>query len=602
MLGGGLASCLRTTSLQTAEARIAAALRQSAFDCLIRRKDLEWFQQPSTTTTTNTKEEEEEEDDENATKEDKKKEKQNAGPTTTTKTSSSSSSSSTSPAAISVILNEDVSKIASTVTTTLANLVRSSSSVVLSTYNMLTLNPALFAVAVSVVPVIGAAAMLLRKSTQRLAAQQRTQASETAAFGQERLAHLATVRHCHRDADECAQYNAHQRDQLATATLEARQSGRMMGFLFAASSSALLLVVHVGNRSVVRGDMTGGQLTSFATSSFLLGLGTSGVLKSLGEAVAGLVSAERYYDLVEDDDEYNDDKSINKINNESDEDIVNVDQVDSISVSNVDFHYKSAPDKPVLRNVSLDLSRGQVCALVGKNGAGKSSLVKILAGLHRPVAGSIQVAMDNGAGEPCKDFTRLSRDAKKRLVQVIPQSPALFNTSILENVRYSQPDASEQAVRYALAEANCTDFVSRLPGGLNFVVGLNGGKLSGGQCQRLALARALLADPFCLVLDEPTTSLDSEGSAAVAEAVLAGKHKRAMLLITHQMKTLELADTVLVLAANGVGGGQIVEQGSLEELRSNPDSELCRLMPTLLQQQQESHTGTSSLSSASSLF
>jgi ABC-type multidrug transport system fused ATPase/permease subunit len=165
---------------------------------------------------------------------------------------------------------------------------------------------------------------------------------------------------------------------------------------------------------------------------------------------------------------------------------------------------------------------------------------------------------------------------------VVPQNPALFNTSVLDNVKYSYPEATDEQAMDAMKMANCDSFVSKLDGGVRYQVGQNGSKLSGGQRQRIGLARALLSDPACLVLDEPTSSLDAEGQTAVTDAVLAcrGSDKsssRALLLITHRLKTLEVADQVLVMK-----NGQIVETGSFQALSKKKDSELCALMPDLL--------------------
>jgi ABC-type multidrug transport system fused ATPase/permease subunit len=157
--------------------------------------------------------------------------------------------------------------------------------------------------------------------------------------------------------------------------------------------------------------------------------------------------------------------------------------------------------------------------------------------------------------------------------------------SILDNIRYSNPDASEEDVRRALKRANCESLLSKLEGGIHFVVGLNGSKLSGGERQRLALARALLSDPILLCLDEPASSLDSEGETAVSDALRACRESdqdgqgRALLLITHQAKSLELVDQIVVLE-----DGVIVETGLYKELSTRPNSELCRLMPELQKQ------------------
>lgn len=198
---------------------------------------------------------------------------------------------------------------------------------------------------------------------------------------------------------------------------------------------------------------------------------------------------------------------------------------------------------------------------------GKTTTTSVLAGLHKPSAGYI--LLPDG-----RDFSRLDKTIQGKLVQVVPQSAALFNMTILENVRYSNPNATEEDVRRVLKQVNCEKFASKL----DFVVGLNGSKLSGGERQKIGLARALLSDPCVLVLDEPASALDAEGESAVSEAIIACKseHKRALLLITHHAKSLALADEVLVLK-----DGQIVERGRYEELKSKKACYLRELMPDL---------------------
>jgi ABC-type multidrug transport system fused ATPase/permease subunit len=170
----------------------------------------------------------------------------------------------------------------------------------------------------------------------------------------------------------------------------------------------------------------------------------------------------------------------------------------------------------------------------------------------------------------------LNRDTQARLVQVVPQHPALFNMTVLENVRYSCPNASEQDAVHAMNSAHC-DFVSGLDGGMNYPVGKDGCRLSGGQRQRIGLARAFLANPVFLVLDEPASSMDTEGDNALKDSLAACRSShRGLLIITHRAKTLEIADRVVVIKE-----GRVVEEGTLHELQTRKNGELIALMPDL---------------------
>ena len=583
VLGGGLASFIRTSILESVQGTVAAQLRIQAWRVLLTQKELEWFHQPAVV-------EEEEENDKTESKKATNSENASDSDQSNNQQSSSSdsqdvvssNSSGVTPAALGTLLEHDVTQLASLYTTTLASLVRGISAVTYSTWQMIQLDPYLFGYSLALIPAVGTMAMVLRKSIKKAQQRQAHLQAQAASFVQERVLRIAMVHLSNRQEDECDNYQQLQQALLREQTTVARMQGGYMGFLFIASATSLLGVVHKGQTSIAQGRITSGELTQFATFSFLLGLGTSGLVKAASEMNHATVAAERYYGWV--NTTPNDHASTEReplvlsddINNENDDKPdTAIPQVDSINMNNVSFAYKSNPQKTILHDISLTLERGKVVALVGPNGSGKTTLASVLAGLYAPTKGSVDcISLDERQKRPL-NLLQLTPKQRSSLVHMLSQTTALLDTSILENVRYSKPSATVEEVQSALNQANCSK-------PLDYRVGFNGTNLSGGQCQRVALARAILAKPQLFLLDEPAASLDRDGQLAVEDTVVRQKANSAILLIVHHAATLALADTIVVL-----NEGRIVEQGTLSELTAKEDSHLLKIMPELSEESKD---------------
>jgi ABC-type multidrug transport system fused ATPase/permease subunit len=578
-IAGGTASFVRTYLINAAQGRIAARLRKEAFASLLTKKEIEWFQLYGSEDVPISEEEKTVVTiGEMKTPANQKEEKSisNFDRTSTT-------TSGMSPAAIGVILKDDVDMVAATVTNTVANLLRSTSSFVFGTYNMLCINPQLVGLSLAVAPIVGTVAWMSRKYLKKVEAIQQQAAINTAAFLEERLNHIMIVKMSNREHDEVQTYNEMEDEYVSLGSKAAFASGMSMGVMFAMGSTALCGILLAGRQAVKANQMSSGQLTSFGTYSFMLALGSAGIVRALSEYSRGITSAVRLYKLIhcDDDDQGNNGNashaSLDASTIKGQQPVVDmVKDVQRTSIENVSFSYKTNQTKVILKNISLSLSRGEVVVLVGKNGAGKSTIVSLLSGLYSPTSGSI--TLYTSGDEQSIDYTTdIDRSTQARLIQVVPQSPALFNMSILENVRYSRPDASQEDVMNAMTSANCNGFLSSLEGGMDYQVGRNGTRLSGGQKQRLGLARAFLADPVFLVLDEPVSSMDTEGENAVKDTLDACRTSdKGLLVITHRAKTLEFADRIVVLK-----DGEIVEQGTLAKLQKDKSSALMTLMPDL---------------------
>ncbi len=222
-----------------------------------------------------------------------------------------------------------------------------------------------------------------------------------------------------------------------------------------------------------------------------------------------------------------------------------------ICFDGVDFAYRS--DRPILHGVSFTIGRGQTLAVVGPSGAGKSTLVKLLCGFYRPDSGAIRI---DG-----QDISHVTQQSLRAAMGVVPQDTVLFNDSLLENVRYGRPDASDEEVETAIATASLSTFIASLPDGLQTRVGERGLKLSGGEKQRVAIARTVLKRPSILLFDEATSSLDSHAERDVLTEIKRLANDHTSVVIAHRLSTVIDADCIVVLEA-----GRVVEQGTHREL------------------------------------
>lgn len=230
-----------------------------------------------------------------------------------------------------------------------------------------------------------------------------------------------------------------------------------------------------------------------------------------------------------------------------------------VQLVRVDFHYPNRPDVQVLKDVSLTIRPGEFVGVVGASGSGKSTIANLVQRLYEPTAG--QVYVDGRALSEVD--VRYLRDH----VGVVSQVPLLFDASVASNISYGCPDATQDEIESAARQAHAHDFIVDLPDGYETYIGEGGTLISGGQAQRIQIARALLRPSRqILILDECTSALDPANQAAIMDTILEVKEGRTTVIVTHKIAVMKKCDRLLV-----VDDGRLVEQGSFDELVGKPN-------------------------------
>src|SRR6267154_595273 len=297
------------------------------------------------------------------------------------------------------------------------------------------------------------------------------------------------------------------------------------------------LVMLVGARQVLEGKITVGQFMSYtAFLAFMIApvFQVVGIGTQLTEAVAGLERTREVLDERPEDEDPRRTVTLPDIEGE-------------LAFEHVSFAYE--PGKPVLQDVSFLALPGSVTALVGSSGSGKSTIIGLVAAFHVPLEGRMLV---DGV-----DLATVRLDSYRTRLGVVLQESFLFDGTIRENVAFSRPRADEEEILAACRIARVDEFAERFPEGYDTIIGERGVKLSGGQRQRVSIARAILADPRILILDEATSSLDSESEMFIQEGLAQLMRGRTTFVIAHRLSTIRRADQILVVEA-----GRIVERGT----------------------------------------
>ena len=313
---------------------------------------------------------------------------------------------------------------------------------------------------------------------------------------------------------------------------------------FGATIAALLL--WVGARDVlVTQSISSEDFLRFILLLFSLFQPLKNLTNVVNELQNGLASADRVFAIMDIDSDIKDTNNAVEI----------VDLKESLSFNQVSFSYGEKNDK-VLNNINFKINKGEIIALVGPSGAGKSTLVDLIPRFYDTLDGSIKI--DN------KNIKELKISSLRSLMGIVTQETFLFDDSVKANIAYGLENISDNQIQEAAKAANADNFIKELPDGYNTIIGERGVSLSGGQKQRIAIARAIVKNPPILILDEATSSLDSESEKHVQSAIENLMNKRTVIVIAHRLSTVHNADKILVLEK-----GQIVQEGKHEDLVNN---------------------------------
>ncbi|WP_119791016.1 ABC transporter ATP-binding protein [Flavobacterium anhuiense] len=440
-------------------------------------------------------------------------------------------------------ISADITQIQDTLTTTIAEFLRQFILIIGGIILLATESFKLTLLMLSVVPLVAIAAVVFGRFIRKYSKKVQDQVAESQVIVEETMQGISIVKAFANEWYEIARYKGKISEVVKLAIKGGKYRGYFASFIIFCLFGAIVAVVWYGVRLSIAGEMSVGQLISFVLYSTFVGASFGGIAELYAQIQKAIGATERVFELLDESPE-----KINSDLNKNQEKIKG-----NVTFKNVAFSYPTRQEIQVLKDVNFSAEFGQKIAIVGPSGAGKSTISSLLLRFYDITSGEITV---DGKNIYDYDLENLRGN-----MSIVPQDVILFGGTIRENIAYGKPDATDEEIIQAAKQANAFNFVDSFPEKFETLVGERGVKLSGGQRQRIAIARALLKNPSILILDEATSSLDSESEKLVQEALEVLMEGRTSIIIAHRLSTIRNADKILVL-----DNGKISEEGTHQEL------------------------------------
>lgn len=441
-------------------------------------------------------------------------------------------------------LTTDTTVIQSVVGSTISVALRNILTLIGGLIFMLFTSAKLLGLVVLVVPAVVVPIMFLGRRVRKLSRISQDRIADASSMASETVIAVQTVQTFTQEDREIERFSGHAENAFSAAIQRIKVRAWLTALVILIVFGAMDLILWVGASDVISGEMTGGNMASFVLYAAFVAGAVGSLSEVYGELQRAAGAASRCVELIFTETSIK--TPVNPIP-------IPKPAEGRIEFRNVDFTYPSRPDEKILDRFNLSVKGGETLAIVGPSGAGKSTVFQLMQRFYDPHGGEIlfdDVAIKKATPE----------DVRQHLA-IVPQESVVFAASVEENIRYGNPEASDEMVHAAAVAAWADEFIGRLPQGMQTYLGERGSRLSGGQRQRIAIARAILRDAPILLLDEATSSLDAESERKVQLALEQLMKGRTTLVVAHRLATVQKADRIVVMEQ-----GQIVDIGNHEEL------------------------------------
>lgn len=441
-------------------------------------------------------------------------------------------------------ISTDISQIQDTLTTTIAEFLRQFFLIVGGIILLLFISPKLTLLMLAIVPVVAVAAVIFGRFIRKISKDVQDKIAESNTIVQETLQGITNVKAFANEFFENSRYKRSTEIIVKSAILGGKYRGAFASFIIFCLFGAIVAVIWYGVLLASSGQLFIGDLIKFILYSVYVGASFGGIAELYAQIQKAVGATERVFEILDEEAELLDITEHNVITNRIKGDV---------ELENLTFTYPSRKEIQVLKGINLTANKGETIAIVGPSGSGKSTLIGLLLRFYDPESGRILI---DG-----KDAKSYSLTELRNNMAIVPQDVILFGGTIKENIAYGKPTATIAEIVEAARKANALEFIETFPEQFETLVGERGIKLSGGQRQRIAIARAVLKDPSILILDEATSSLDSESERVVQEALDKLMVGRTSFVIAHRLSTIRKADKIVVIEK-----GLVREIGTHEEL------------------------------------